>query len=304
LVAGARPAVTESEKTIDAGSASALLTARLQPWLTPAGRFRVRLSDRLTADAAASGRSIKLRRAARFSTSDLVLLAVHEGLVHVGTTLNARRQSVCSFLGHCPPATTAGQEGLAVLCELLAGVTHAGRVRRLWHRYRAVRMADAGADFRDVYRSFLDDSDNPRDAYQQAVRIFRGSLPSAGPFAKDATYALGLVRLLRAARSAGPARLRLLFTGKTAPADLPLLAELNDAGMLDDPVVAPSPFDDTDKLAARLRSLPHPGHGLRRPRVLTNGAAAGRTFPLLAASESLCSEIGGPSRSGGRGVPR
>ena len=57
---------------------------------------------------------------------------------------------------------------------------------------------------------------------------------------KDATYALGLVRLLRADRAAP---LSLLFTGKTTPGDLPLLSALADSGMLVRPAVVPPPFD-------------------------------------------------------------
>lgn len=290
LIADARPSA--GQRTIDARAAAEALTGRLEPSLSVGGRFRVRPSDRLISDAAASGRSIKLRRAARFSTNDIALLAVHEGLVHVGTTLNARRQLVCSFLGHCTPATTAGQEGLAVLCELLAGVSHAGRLRRLYQRYRAVRMADAGADFRDVYRYFLTDSDDPADAYQQTARVFRGSLPEAGPFAKDATYALGLVRLLRAARR-HTGRLALLFVGKTSPVDLPLLTALRETGVVEPPAVLPAPFDDGEKLLGCLRALPHAAHPLPHPHIrpaACESAAPHRAFSLLAARDSLCFE--------------
>jgi hypothetical protein len=212
--------------------------------------------------------------------------------------LNARRQSLCSFLVHSPPATTTGQEGLAVLSELLAGVSHAARVRRLWRRYRAVKMADAGADFQDVYRYFLADTDHPADAYQQAVRTFRGSLPAgAGPFWKDATYALGLIRLLKAIRPDSQKRLTLLFVGKTALADLPLLDSLSQSGYLDEPVVLPPPFDHGDNLARQLRRIPHGPHGLPRPHHTpavptlpssgSNSVDCSATLSLLAATESL-----------------
>jgi uncharacterized protein (TIGR02421 family) len=256
-----------SQRLLDPIETARLLSSRLRASL--AGRFLVRITDDLASDAAACGRSIKLRRGARFSEADVASLEVHEGWVHLGTTRNARRQRACPFLTHGLPATTATQEGLAVLCELLAGVCHDERIRRLARRYEAVRIADDGADFIDVYRFFLTDANGPRYAYQQAARIFRGSLPAgAGPFAKDRTYALGLVRLLRAAQSARGGRIRrlqLLFSGKVAFGDLPVLDALADAGALAQPAFVPPPFRNPAALAARLQELPHPPHRLPPP---------------------------------------
>jgi uncharacterized protein (TIGR02421 family) len=259
-----------ADRTIGAAAAVGILAARLERSLAGAGRFRVRLSDNVQSDAAACGRSIKLRRDARFSPADIAALEVHEGWVHLGTTLNARRQPVCGFLAQGPPATTAAQEGLAVLAELLAGVCHPDRLRRLHHRYQAVQMAEDGADFREVYSFFLADVGQPRNAFQQAARVFRGSLPTGvGPFAKDRTYALGLVRLLRTAHAACCAnrgdRLQLLFVGKSALADLPLLEALVGAGLIARPTFLPPPFADLTALAARLHQLPHPPHRLSAP---------------------------------------
>lgn len=265
------PAPSEAA-TLDTDAAADRLGHRLRKSLAGAGRFLIRTCDNLASLAAACGRSIKLRRDARFTEADIACLEVHEGWVHLGTTLNARQQQICVFLAHGSPTVTATQEGLAVLCELLAGVCHAGRVRRLRRRYQAVRLADEGADFRDLFRFFLADFDDPRDAYQQSARVFRGSLPAgAGPFAKDRTYALGLVRVLRAAQSAvcnhRIDRLQLLFTGKVALADLPVLNVLADAEMLDRPAFLPPPFNDLSALAARLHALPHPPHRPPKPHV-------------------------------------
>ncbi len=266
----AESAAPTTKRTLSAGVGAAILTARLGRSLGEAGPFRVRLSDHIQSDAAACGRSIKIRRGAHFALADIAALEAHEGWVHLGTTLNARRQPVCGFLAHAPPATTAAQEGLAVLTELLAGLCHPERLARLHRRYRAVQMAENGADFREVFRFFLAHSAEPRDAYQQAARIFRGSLPAGvGPFTKDRTYALGLVRLLRAAHAACRAgrmdRLQLLFVGKTAIADLPLLDSLAGAGLVARPAFLPPVFADVAALAARLHQLPHPPHRLPQP---------------------------------------
>jgi uncharacterized protein (TIGR02421 family) len=260
------------DRVLDATTAADCLVTRLGQVFRGTGRFRVRLDARVQSDAAASGRTIKLRRDAHFSLADLAALEVHEGWAHIGTTLNARRQPVCSFLTQGPPATTSAQEGLAVLCEILAGVCHADRVGRLHSRFQAVQMAENGADFLDVYRYFLAETNCPRDAYHQSARIFRGSQPAgAGPFAKDRTYALGLVRLLRFAHSAQRAgnirRLQLMFIGKLTLSDLPVVASLAKARLVTAPVFLPPPFDNPSDLAAKLHHLPHPPHRMTTPKL-------------------------------------
>lgn len=260
------------EPRMHATEAVESLANRLRRSFGMADGFVVRVADDLASQAAARGRSIRIRRDACFAKADVASLEAHEGWVHIGTTLNARRQPACRFLPHSLPHATSTQEGLAVLCELLAGVCHADRIRRLARRYQAVRMADDGADFRDVFRLFLSDSDDRRDACRQAARVFRGSLPAgAGPFPKDRMYALGLVQLLRAAHSAirrdRLGQFGLLFAGKVGLADLPLLESLAEAGVLKSSGFLPPPLRDRATLADRLRTLPHPPHRLPPPHI-------------------------------------
>jgi uncharacterized protein (TIGR02421 family) len=296
------PHRTDHPAALDAGAAVAVLDARLRRSL-PAGHFRVKLADGILADAAAGCDYIKLRRDARFTPSDLALLEVHEGWAHLGTTLNGRRQPVCSFLGKGPPATTGTQEGLAVLCEVLAGVCHAGRVRRLWRRYQAVRRADAGADFRDVYRYFLEASDDPRDSYHQAARVFRGSLPAGcGPFAKDLAYALGFTRVLHAVRVAlrsGRAyQIALLFTGKTALDELPALGHLAASGVLRRPAFLPPPVGEPPLLTRVLAELLGPPRPLPRPHLFDETAPA----PSVAPPAQPLSFLKDPPRPGHKAI--
>src|SRR5262249_45493736 len=157
--------------------------------------------------------------------------------VHLGTTLNGRNQPYCTFLAKGPPSATATQEGLAVVTEFLTGAAHPARVRRLANRVAGVVAAEAGADFRDVYRCFLDTGCGPRQSYQYAMRIFRGSLPrGVGPFTKDLAYGRGFLavaRLLKAAAQTSLSRfVSLLFSGKSLLEDLPALEELVDQGLL------------------------------------------------------------------------
>ena len=215
----------------------------------------MRLSDGIVADAAAGCDYIKIRGDARFTPREVRLLEVHEGWVHLGTTLNGQRQPVCTFLGKGPPSSTTTQEGLAVLTEVLAFASHPGRLRRLTHRIEGVALAEAGADFLEVYRFFLSEGYEPREGYQHTMRIFRGGLPrGSGPFTKDLCYSRGFVlvyNFIRLAVTRGRVRrVPLLFCGKTNLADLRTLAELADEGLVAPPRCVPPPFADLHALSA------------------------------------------------------
>jgi uncharacterized protein (TIGR02421 family) len=234
-----------------------VLAARLAAHFGESSGLRVRLSDGIVADAAAGSDYIKIRGDARFTLRDVRLLEVHEGWVHLGTTLNGQRQPVCTFLGKGPPSSTVTQEGLAVLTEVFAFASHPERVRRLANRVEGVALAESGADFLDVYRFFLSAGGEPRESYQQTVRVFRGSLPAGcGPFTKDLSYNKGFVlvyNFLRAAVCHGEVgRIPLLFCGKTHFADAETLAELVGEGLVAPPHYLPPPFADLHALAAWL----------------------------------------------------
>jgi uncharacterized protein (TIGR02421 family) len=177
--------IADEAPSLSAAETVRALSARLGDHFQGAG-VRVRLSDGIIADAAAGSDYIKVRGDARFSPREVRLLEVHEGWAHLGTTLNGQRQPVCTFLSKGPPSSTVTQEGLAVLTEVLAFASHPERVRRLTHRIEAVALAEAGANFLDVYRFYLQEGYDRREAYQHSVRVFRGSLPACcWPFTKD-----------------------------------------------------------------------------------------------------------------------
>jgi uncharacterized protein (TIGR02421 family) len=248
-------ALTGEEPACDAGQAVATLSARLGDYFRDPAVVRVRLSDGIVADAAAGSDYIKLRGDATFTPRQVRLLEVHEGWVHLGTTLNGQSQPVCTFLSKGPPSSTVTQEGLAVLTELLAFASHPGRVRRLIHRVEGVALAESGANFLEVYRWLLDEGYEPRESYQQTMRLFRGSLPEGcGPFTKDLCYSKGFVlvyNFIRLAVRRGLARrVPLLFCGKTTLADIKTLAELTDDGLVAPPRFVPPPFADLHALAA------------------------------------------------------
>jgi uncharacterized protein (TIGR02421 family) len=234
------------EQRVEARDAVLILADRLTAYFRSPDRVRVKLSDGIIADAAAGADYIKLRANASFNARDLRILEVHEGWVHLGTTLNGQAQPVCTFLSKGPPSSTITQEGLAVLTELLTGAAHPARWRRLARRIEGVRLAAEGADFLDVYRHFTGQGCSPRESYQHTARIFRGSLPAGcGPFTKDLCYGKGFL-LVRdfLAQSHAAYQSSLLFCGKTMLADLPALAELISEGIVSPPEFIPPPFQE------------------------------------------------------------
>jgi uncharacterized protein (TIGR02421 family) len=245
------------EPLLDAAEAVEVLSQRLADFFQDPAAVRVRLSDGIVADAAAGSDYLKLRHDACFSTRELRLLEVHEGWVHLGTTLNGQQQPVCTFLSKGPPSSTVTQEGLAVLTEILAFASHPARVRRLTHRIEGVALAESGADFLDVYRFFLQEGYEPSEAYQHTMRIFRGSLPAGcGPFTKDLCYSKGFVQLYNFSRLAVARgmvrRIPLLFCGKTNLEDIKTLSLLAEEGLVAPPRYLPPPFANLHALSAWL----------------------------------------------------
>jgi uncharacterized protein (TIGR02421 family) len=212
------------------------------------------IDDGITADAAAGADKIKLREDAFFSKRELRLLEVHEGWVHVGTSLNGRAQMTCTFLSKGTPSSTITQEGLAVLIEIIAFASSPARQRRINNRVIAIEMAENGANFIDIYRFFIEQGFTPDDSYQFAARVFRGSTPEGLPFTKDIAYTKGFVLLynfLRAAVIAGELELiPLIFCGKTALEDIGYLRQLYREGLLNNPAFIPPPLVDIHGLAA------------------------------------------------------
>lgn len=219
-----------------------------------AAQVQVMIDDGIVADAAAGGDYIKLRADATFSARDLRVLEVHEGWVHVATTLNGRAQPWCTFLGKGTPSTTSTQEGLAVFTEITTMSSTPQRLRKVTRRMLAIRMAHDGATFLDVYRWFLDEGLVESDAWSSSVRVFRGSTPTDGPFTKDLAYNRGFLEVYDfmrlAVRRGKLERLPLLFSGKLAIRELGVLAALADDGLIDPPAIQPPHVSDISALAS------------------------------------------------------
>lgn len=235
--------------------AQQILEARLSLFFDQhPGKVTVMVSDDMVADAAAGADSIKLSQQAMFSDRDLRYLEVHEGWVHVGTTVNGAMQPYCFFLSKGSPSSSVIQEGLAVITEVITFSSYPGRIRKITNRVIALEKVRQGANFIDIYRYFVDCGLSEEDSYNHTVRVFRGSTPDGGPFTKDLSYAKGFVMIYNFIRFAISQRriesIPLLFAGKLVLDDLPLLVELQNMNLLTAPVYLPAPFRDLAALSA------------------------------------------------------
>ena len=237
---------------IDAETAVQMLHERMQTYFGE-GEVRVQISDDIVSDASAGGDCIKINRRALFSELDIQVLEVHEGWVHIGTTLNGRAQPWATWLSVGSPRITAIQEGMAVLVETLTFSSFPHRARRISDRVVAVDLAEQGADFCEVYRYFLERGISEHDSYRVTQRVFRGGTLTGGSvFTKDISYVKGFVEnvnFLRSAIHTGvPEIIPMLFVGKVTLDDIPLLYERYLDGVIAAPKYLPPMFKNLNGL--------------------------------------------------------
>tara|TARA_R110000868_G_scaffold8205_1_gene42402 strand:+ start:1972 stop:3264 length:1293 start_codon:yes stop_codon:yes gene_type:complete len=255
------PAIIDSteakrgEANITAAKAADMIAEKLKPYFSKDNDLAlVELSDTLVSDAAAGAEAIRLRSDAMFSKRDVALLEVHEGWVHLGTTLNGKAQPTCTFLSKGSPATAITQEGLAVLMEVFTFTSFPQRLQKLTNRILAIDMATDGGNFIDVYHFFLEHGYSEHDAYKLAVRVFRGSTADGKPFTKDLAYTKGFVMIYNFIRLAIQENqldlIPLLFIGKTRLEDLHIYASLVKDGIIEPPKYLPSQFKDMAALSS------------------------------------------------------
>jgi uncharacterized protein (TIGR02421 family) len=244
---------SQFDRTLRAEEAVELLNARFAAYFADA-QVRVTADDSIVADAAAGNDYVKVRSGALFSQRDIDILEVHEGWVHVATSLNGQRQTVARWLAKGPPRTTAVQEGLAALLELFTFRTYPRRARRLNDRLLAVDKAEDGASFLDVFEWFRTEGYDEEECFHAARRVFRGGVLEGGaPFTKDASYCKGIVlnySFIRTAIQHNHAELiPFLFVGKVAHEDVPVLARRVHDGVVKPPHYLPQIFRDLNGLA-------------------------------------------------------
>ncbi len=231
-----------------------VLSDRFGNYFADRDNIRVELSDGIIADASAGADRIKIHDGLKFSLREIRTFEVHEGWVHLATTLNGMAQPICTFLSKGPPSSTVSQEGLAIITEIFAFASYPGRVKRLTNRIIAVNMAEEGANFYDVFEFYRTQGMTENDSYQSTVRVFRGSTVDGGPFTKDLCYSKGFILMYNFMRLAVQrglvSRIPLLFVGKTTLDDLHVISDLVEEGMIVLPKYVPPQFSDLAAVSA------------------------------------------------------
>ncbi len=244
----------DDEEIYTSDDAVAILSERLASYFADKEHVRVELSDGIIADAAAGADRIKIHGGLKFSAREIRTFEIHEGWVHLGTTLNGMAQPICTFLSKGPPSSTVTQEGLAIITEIFTFSSYPGRVQRLTNRITAVNMAEEGANFFDVFQFYRNQGLSAEDSYQSSVRVFRGSTPDGGPYTKDLSYSKGFILIYNFMRLAVQRGLvnhiPLLFVGKTTLEDLHVLSDLLNEGIIIPPKYIPPQFADLAALSA------------------------------------------------------
>jgi len=243
------------KKTYTSEEAVEVLGRRLSQYFgDETEKTRVKLSDDIIADAAAGAEFIKLRTNATFSEREIRVLEVHEGWVHLGTTLNGLEQPICTFLSKGPPSSTITQEGLAIIMEIFTFSSHPARMQSLSDRITAIYMAENGANFLDVFNFFRGQGQSEEESYFRATRVFRGSTPEGGPFTKDLVYNKGFILIynyIRLTIQRGLlSHIPLLFLGKATLEDLHVFSDLVEEGLVIPPKYIPPQFKDLAALSS------------------------------------------------------
>lgn len=248
--------VTEADiEKYSSEEAVTILSKRLATYFTDKNRaVRVEISDGILADASAGAEKIKIHKGLTFSEREIRTFEVHEGWVHLGTTLNGLAQPVCTFLSKGPPSSTITQEGLAIITEIFTFTSYPGRLKRLTNRITAVNMAEDGANFLDVFNFYRSQGLEPLDSYHSTTRVFRGSTPDGGPFTKDLSYSKGFILIYNYIRLAVQrglvTQIPMLFMGKTTLEDIHILSDLVEEKIAIAPKYMPPQFRDLAALSA------------------------------------------------------
>lgn len=159
--------------------------------------FEVKASSSLLSDSSAGRRTLKLNPHKEYTTGHLDIFLVHEGWVHLGTSLNGAYQEDNLWLSTWAPRTTFLQEGLAIITELITGCMTLERWNKVVLRHLAVSMAERGSSITDVYSYLRHHGMEDLDAFKLSLRVFRGVPMEGGmAFTKELLYLHGMVELL------------------------------------------------------------------------------------------------------------
>jgi len=183
------------------------------------------VTEGMVANALVSGLKVKINQQAKLDLTEVKALAHHELGVHLLTTLNARAQPL-KIMSLGLPMNTLTQEGLAILCEYLAGCLSVKRLKRLALRVIAVDSMIRDRSFKRTFSLLREHYQaNADEAFTICARVYRG-----GGYTKDYVYLQGLHRMLSAYER--EPNFNHLLVGKTSIDYLPETTRLIEKGIL------------------------------------------------------------------------
>ena len=215
------------------------------------------IDPKLSSKAIAGSKRVRLRAGALYSELDFNQLLEHEAYIHAATMHNGKRQKNLQVLSLGSPRTTRTQEGMAVIAELMTLSLDVVRLRRIALRVKAIAMVLEGADFIEVFKSFVDAGQSEEESYQSTVRCFRGGDVRGGTaFTKDTVYLKGMLEvytfLAVAIHENRPELVNYMFAGRLSLGDVIELAPYFETGFLTGPHYMPPWASDLRTLASVL----------------------------------------------------
>ena len=223
------PAQTPSIRSLTAGAFAEAARAEFDRYraVYPDFPAHIEVRDDISDLMVSFGRLL-IPEAAAFRADRVEPLLHHEVGTHVVTYQNGAQQPL-TLLTIGLPGYEETQEGLAVLAEYLTGGLDPRRLRVLAARVVAVGTMLDGAGFLEIFESLRGKHRIPaRTAWSIAIRVVVG-----GGSVKDAIYLRGITRILEAL--AEGSSLDVLFVGKLALDHIPLIQDLLDRGVLQEP---------------------------------------------------------------------
>lgn len=245
-------------KIYTAYEAKLLLENRLQKHF-PSEKFKVKLSSKMTSDASTGSNYIKINSHHKYSKEDIALFEYHEGLVHLGSNLNASYEPNAPWLLKSLPQATMSQEGLAVFVEFFCETMNVKRLEMLFLRVLGIKLAEEGKNFIEVINYFRQKGVSDRKAINVAKRVFRGaSLEGGSAFTKDLSYLLGFIEVYEFIHKSllnKTDHIEFLFSGKVSVKDVALLVKLESMGIINRPKYVPAIFKNKSELLAKMVKL-------------------------------------------------
>ena len=231
------PARAPSTRSVTAGAFAEAARAEFDRYraVYPDFPAQIEVRDDISDLMVSFGRLL-IPESAAFRADRVEPLLHHEVGTHVVTYQNGARQPL-TLLTIGLPGYDETQEGLAVLAEYLTGGLDPRRLRVLAARVVAIAELLDGAAFLEIFDLLRTEYRIPtRTAWSIAIRVVVG-----GGSVKDAIYLRGISRILDAL--AEGIDLDVLFVGKLALDDVPLIQDLLDRQVLQPPWVRPRWLD-------------------------------------------------------------